>query len=70
MGRSMLRLIRNPRFQVLLGMSYLGRLDIRNNGGGNIHTQLLDILTRRPFGAYHPRGGKRTINPGIGVPCV
>jgi tricorn protease len=38
-------------------------LDIRNNGGGHIHTDLMDIFTRRPFGAFHPRGGKRTVQP-------
>jgi Tol biopolymer transport system component/C-terminal processing protease CtpA/Prc len=40
-------------------------LDVRNNGGGNIHQELLDILTRRPFGAFHPRGGKRTVQPRL-----
>ncbi|MHC5081759.1 MAG: S41 family peptidase, partial [Planctomycetota bacterium] len=40
-------------------------LDVRNNGGGNIHQELLDILTRKPFGAYHPRGGKKTYQPAL-----
>ncbi len=40
-------------------------LDVRNNGGGHIHADLMDILTRRPFGAYHPRGGKRTEQPHL-----
>ncbi len=40
-------------------------LDVRNNGGGHIHQDLLDILTRKPFGAYHPRGGKKTYQPAL-----
>jgi tricorn protease len=40
-------------------------LDVRNNGGGHIHQDLLDILTRRPFGAFHPRGGKKTLQPAL-----
>lgn len=40
-------------------------IDVRNNGGGNIHQQLLDILGRRPFAYVVPRGGKKTYQPGL-----
>lgn len=33
-------------------------LDVRDNGGGNIHQELLDILTRKPFLAYKERNQK------------
>jgi tricorn protease len=34
-------------------------LDVRNNGGGYIHQQLLDILNRKPYAYYQSRGRKR-----------
>ena len=40
-------------------------LDVRNNGGGHIHQELLDVLTRRPFGAFFPRGGTKTLQPAL-----
>ena len=40
-------------------------LDVRDNSGGNIHQQLLDILSRRPFGKYQVRGGRLTEQPGL-----
>ena len=40
-------------------------LDVRNNGGGNIHQQLLEILMRRPYVAYKARGQKLRYQPVI-----
>jgi tricorn protease len=36
-------------------------IDVRNNPGGNIHQQLLDILARRPYVYYDPRAGDRSL---------
>jgi tricorn protease len=36
-------------------------IDVRNNGGGNIHQQLIDILSRRPYIYYDPRSGDRSL---------
>ncbi len=35
-------------------------VDIRNNGGGNIDQELLDILERRPYEFWNNRNGART----------
>lgn len=35
-------------------------VDIRNNGGGNIDQELLDILERRPYQFWNNRNGSRT----------
>jgi tricorn protease len=35
-------------------------VDIRNNGGGNIDQELLDILERRPYQFWNNRNGART----------
>ena len=35
-------------------------VDIRNNGGGNIDQELLDILERRPYQFWNSRNGART----------
>ncbi len=35
-------------------------VDIRNNGGGNIDQELLDILERKPFEFWNNRNGSRT----------
>jgi tricorn protease len=35
-------------------------VDIRNNGGGNIDQELLDILERRPYEFWNNRNGSRT----------
>ncbi len=40
-------------------------LDVRNNGGGNIHQELIDVLSRRPFGETRPRGSKGTAAPDL-----
>ncbi|MBN2384187.1 PD40 domain-containing protein [bacterium] len=38
-------------------------LDVRDNGGGNIHEQLIDILERRPFAYAHDRHNVRKQQP-------
>lgn len=40
-------------------------LDVRNNGGGNIHQELLDILTRKPFLLYQLREQKKQVQPAL-----
>lgn len=40
-------------------------LDVRNNGGGNIHQELLDILTRKPFLMYQMRNQKKQLQPTL-----
>ena len=47
-------------------------LDVRNNGGGNIHQQLLDALASKPFIAFEPRGVPRQVQPALrwGKPVV
>jgi tricorn protease len=48
-------------------------LDVRNNGGGNIHQQLLDVLAKRPFIAFQARGAaERQVQPALywGKPVV
>ncbi len=41
-------------------------LDVRDNGGGLIHQELLDILMRRPFVAYQARGQQtRRLQPAL-----
>ena len=41
-------------------------IDVRDNGGGNIHEQLLEILEGRPYVVSDPRGGHRRVNPALG----
>jgi tricorn protease len=47
-------------------------LDVRNNGGGNIHTHLLDALARKPYVRFQPRDGARQTQPALhwGKPVV
>ncbi len=47
-------------------------LDVRYNPGGNIHPQLLDILTRKVYAKYVPRGQKPRYQPPLrwGKPLV
>jgi tricorn protease len=48
-------------------------LDVRNNGGGNIHQQLLDVLAKRPFIAFQSRNAsERQVQPSLywGKPVV
>ena len=47
-------------------------LDVRNNGGGNIHPQLIDALSNRPFIQFQPRGAGKQTQPALywGKPVV
>lgn len=47
-------------------------LDVRYNPGGNIHPQLLDILTKKVYAKYVPRGQKPRYQPSLrwGKPLV
>jgi tricorn protease len=40
-------------------------LDVRENGGGNIHVQLMQILQARPFVRLEPRGGSKLTQPQL-----
>lgn len=40
-------------------------IDVRFNGGGGIHEQLVDILDRRPFGFSGPRDAPRAPQPAL-----
>ncbi len=40
-------------------------IDVRFNGGGGIHEQLVDILDRRPFGYSGPRDAPRAPQPAL-----
>jgi len=40
-------------------------LDVRENGGGNIHVQLMAILQARPFVRLEPRGQARITQPQL-----
>jgi len=62
MDRSNLRRFR----QTLLGDAYQAEaliIDVRDNGGGYIHEELLQALDRGPYALRHPRGGERTLQP-------
>jgi tricorn protease len=47
-------------------------LDVRNNGGGNIHQQILQALAAKPFIAFQPRGFPKQVQPQLhwGKPIV
>ena len=47
-------------------------LDVRNNGGGNIHQQVLQALSAKPFMTFQPRGFPKQIQPQLhwGKPIV
>jgi tricorn protease len=47
-------------------------LDVRNNGGGNIHPHLLEALSSKPYIRFQPREGTRQTQPGLhwGKPVV
>jgi tricorn protease len=47
-------------------------LDVRNNGGGNIHPHLLDALSNKPYIRFQPRDGARQTQPALhwGKPIV
>ncbi len=38
-------------------------IDVRDNGGGNIHQQLIDILSRKPYAYIQMRNGQRIGQP-------
>ena len=40
-------------------------LDVRENGGGNIHTQLMQVLQSRPFVRLEPRGAGKITQPQL-----
>ncbi|MHC4473941.1 MAG: S41 family peptidase, partial [Planctomycetota bacterium] len=40
-------------------------LDVRNNGGGNIHNQLMSVLIARPLARVQRRGGSKMIQPSL-----
>ncbi len=40
-------------------------LDVRNNGGGNIHQELLDVFIRQPYLLYQVRDQKRMPQPSL-----
>jgi Tol biopolymer transport system component/C-terminal processing protease CtpA/Prc len=47
-------------------------LDVRNNGGGNIHQQLIEALAAKPYIAFQPQAGTRQVQPTLywGKPVV
>jgi tricorn protease len=40
-------------------------IDVRDNGGGNIHQQLIDLLSRRPYAYMTLRNGRRINQPTV-----
>jgi len=40
-------------------------LDVRNNGGGNIHLPLMQVLTARPLAKVQMRGGPKRVQPSL-----
>jgi tricorn protease len=40
-------------------------LDVRNNGGGNIHNQLIAILNAKPLARIQVRGGPKVVQPSL-----
>ncbi|MHC4974542.1 MAG: S41 family peptidase [Planctomycetota bacterium] len=40
-------------------------LDVRNNGGGNIHLPLMQVLTARPLARVQMRGGPKRVQPSL-----
>jgi tricorn protease len=66
------------RFQEALGKLNQDRrvrglvLDVRNNGGGNIHQQLLQALVAKPYAQVQARGGPKQTQPAVhwGKPVV
>lgn len=40
-------------------------IDVRDNGGGNIHQQLIDILSRKPYAYIQTRTGQRIGQPPV-----
>jgi len=40
-------------------------LDVRNNGGGNIHQQLMQVLVNKPLARVFRRGGQSAVQPAL-----
>ena len=40
-------------------------IDVRDNGGGNIHQQLIDILSRKPYAYMQLRNGRKIGQPQV-----
>lgn len=40
-------------------------IDVRDNGGGNIHQQLIDLLSRKPYAYIQTRDGRRIGQPQV-----
>ncbi|MCC6466034.1 MAG: PD40 domain-containing protein [Planctomycetes bacterium] len=40
-------------------------IDVRDNGGGNIHQELIDILSRKPYAYIQMRNGQRVGQPNV-----
>jgi tricorn protease len=40
-------------------------IDVRDNGGGNIHQALIDLLSRKPYAYMQTREGQRTGQPNV-----
>ncbi|MBX3459768.1 MAG: PD40 domain-containing protein [Planctomycetes bacterium] len=40
-------------------------IDVRDNGGGNIHQQLIDVLSRKPYAYIQLRDGRRINQPTV-----
>ena len=66
MGGGDLSVFNAEVWQYIQGKSAL-IIDVRDNGGGNIADQLLDVLERRPQMLYLPRDGQLLKSPGTTV---
>ena len=51
----------SPQVQMARGLI----IDVRDNGGGNIHQQLVDILSRKPYAYMQFRNGQRVGQPQV-----
>ncbi|MCB9895426.1 MAG: PD40 domain-containing protein [Planctomycetes bacterium] len=51
----------SPQVQMARGLI----IDVRDNGGGNIHQQLVDILSRKPYAYMQFRTGQRVGQPQV-----
>jgi tricorn protease len=51
----------SPQVQMARGLI----IDVRDNGGGNIHQQLVDILSRKPYAYMKLRDGRRIGQPQV-----
>jgi tricorn protease len=51
----------SPQVQMARGLI----IDVRDNGGGNIHQQLVDILSRKPYAYMQFRNGQKVGQPVV-----